>query len=575
VLQPDALYQNLRCDLQDYLGQGLDSLMGTGIYPSTLSVQEYAALALSNSFLKKYSGTVDVKADERALDKFLHSNSLCQEWTLQLDSSLDEILFGGFKSAVYEFFNPGGYQLEFDPFVCARNGATGPGSSLGSRGTDFYTKLFDSPLSCTDRSLYNVYSRSINSSPSWALAEKSRQSRYGDCVLCEGNRLSFVPKTTEISRVICTEPVLNMYFQFGAKHILESRLRSKFGIDLATQPSANRELARLGSDGWGFSTIDLESASDSISVEMLRLVLPREVFNSLSKYRSPKTIHPFTGDGIQLHMFSSMGNAFTFPLQTALFSCVVCSVYRYLCIPMEKPADGPGNFGVFGDDIACLDVASRYVIRLLNILGFRVNMSKSFTEGPFRESCGSDYYHGRYVRGVYLRGNEPHEVASCINQLIEFSAVTGVSCPRTCRFLRQIIKGLVLLVPRWESDTAGLKVPLSFIQPKVDKNGSYAYYAWEAIPKRLKVGDSESIEIPYGEKRRLFNSDGLYIAFLHGGLNAMTITVRQDRVRYRRKRRIAPNWQYASHMPCETTRRLLQPVRANWKRWETAFYMSL
>ncbi len=39
----------------------------------------------------------------------------------------------------------------------------------------------------------------------------------------------------------------------------------------------------------------------------------------------------------------------------------------------------------------------------LQLCGFTVNSSKSFTDGPFRESCGHDYYKGIDIRPVYTK----------------------------------------------------------------------------------------------------------------------------------------------------------------------------
>jgi len=574
AIKPDVLYKSLCIDLQSQLDPRLHSLLGTGIMPPTLNSFEYACLSISNSLLKKLSEAKCETADASALNKFIESNLRSMNWELRLNTSQDEELYGGFKSAIYDFFNPDGYELDLSPDAAMRHGGVGPGSGIKANGTDFYTKLFSSPLSCTDLKLYRIYSRMISAFPTWTQAEKARSSEYGEAIICRGNRLCFVPKTTEISRVICVEPTLNMYAQLGMKHILENRLSSKFNINLAKQPTFNRELARLGSNGWGFSTIDLESASDSISTAMLKAILPRNVFRDLSYVRCPITVLPDQSE-LQLGMFSSMGNAFTFPLQTIIFTCIVCSVYRYLNIPIQKPSgEFHGNFGVFGDDICCVANATQLIYRLLDILGFRVNRNKSFFEGPFRESCGSDYYHGRIVRGVYIRGLEPHRLIASLNQLVEFSANTGVHLPKLCSALRAGLAGKLLPVPRWENDDAGWKVPLSFFKPRVDSNGSFIYKANTPISRQLSILE-DRVCSPFGEKKRFFNPDGLHISFINGTVNSMTISVRQSRVRYRRRRRIAPNWNSSKEVLNDTTRFPLRESWAHWKRWESAFYLSL
>jgi hypothetical protein len=57
----------------------------------------------------------------------------------------------------------------------------------------------------------------------------------GEVDIVEGNRLDFVPKNDDISRSICVEPTLNMFFQLGFADILNSRLKEFAGIDLENQ----------------------------------------------------------------------------------------------------------------------------------------------------------------------------------------------------------------------------------------------------------------------------------------------------------------------------------------------------
>jgi hypothetical protein len=565
----DALYSALVDDLRCYAGSA-SSLLGKGVYPTDLSRSQRAALSLSNSFLKKFMDRLDAGADRRARDKFLAANAKCAAWKPAAETPLDEHLLNGFKDRLWRFFQKGGYQREFGPDALCTRGRVGPGSSLLARGTDFYTKMFDSPLSCTSLTLYHWYNYACRLNPTWERAEEARKLKYGTAQVVQSSRLSFVPKTTEISRVICVEPTLNMWFQLAAYDELHDGLRRDFGIDLSIQPERNRALARLGSVGGGYTTIDLESASDSVSISMLEWALPKEVFRDLSKYRCSSVEMP-DRTVERLQMFSSMGNGYTFPLQTIIFAAVVCSVYHWLNIPIDKPkGDWHGNYGVFGDDIICLDSSSRLVIRLLGLLGFRVNESKSFSEGPFRESCGADFYHGQNVRGVYLKEISKPSIYAMINNLVEFTARTGVAVPKVLRLLRKMVPWTP--VPRWENDDAGIKTPLGFFRPRLDRNGSYAYYAWRPRPFELEI-EGDKVRVPRGFKQRCFNPDGLYIALLHGSLKSNAISVRHDRVWYVRRLAVAPNWFYASHRAPKTTE--TGEVSDDWKRWESAFYVNL
>lgn len=206
------------------------------------------------------------------------------------------------------------------------------------------------------------------------------------------NKITFVPKTARVHRTIAIEPLANGFVQKGIDAYMRFCLR-RVNIDLRDQ-SRNQEFARLGSlddSAEGFVTIDLSSASDSIAREVVRNILPPSWYEFLDSCRSKNfeldgVIHPF-------QKFCSMGNGFCFPLETLLFAaaCHACGCGR------------PGvDFTVYGDDIIVRKKHSAELLRLLGVLGFRVNPDKTFLEGPFRESCGADWYRGVDVRPFTL-----------------------------------------------------------------------------------------------------------------------------------------------------------------------------
>lgn len=265
-LNSHVLYQRLVSDVSVFLSD--EQINQKEIWPDA-SLKQRACHALIRSFYKKFVDMVEPTADQAALEKFLQVNSSCKEWVMNLETSWDEVLVGELKSSLYNFFYPGGLPLltGLDQFF--DRGRAGPGSSIGARGQDFYTKLFDSPLTSTSAALYKHYSSRLQYFPRWKAAEENRCLHHESNVLVAGSRLNFVPKTADISRLICVEPNLNMFYQLGLGAVLEDRLRNVFDISLASQPELNRELARVGSIFNSFSTIDLSSASDSMSMKML------------------------------------------------------------------------------------------------------------------------------------------------------------------------------------------------------------------------------------------------------------------------------------------------------------------
>jgi len=576
-----ALYSNLLADLAHVAR--LEDILADDVHPFA-SYREFACHALAHSFYKKYVGRKASNADKLAHDKFLSVNSDCLNYSLEMSSTWDEVLVGTLKDELYRFFYPSGMPLlnSIEQFVDA--GRAGPGTSISAKGTDFYTKMFDSKLSATSTDLYFAYKERVSLNPEWALAERFRWEHNGGCDRVEGSKLSFVPKTHDISRLICIEPSVNMFIQLGLGKILEGRLKSAFGIDLAVQPELNRNLARVGSLNDSYVTIDLSSASDSMSLRMLREFLPRHVLPWFEKTRSPRAWSPLLCEFVELGMVSSMGNGFTFPLQTAFFTCIVsaaarCRQHRLKRAKFDVLGSLAENYAVFGDDIIVDKAISGDVLRLLALCGFTVNADKTFVEGPFRESCGHDYYHGRNVRGVYVKSlRSVQDRVAIINNLNLWSATTGVSLSNTIKYLLSTVRGprgSMPFVPFAESEDAGVRVPFELlgVKPKRDVNtGAVKYRRFTSTPKRLTIGESEVL-VSAKEKYRRYNPSGLLIAMLHGSLRNCTITIRHDRCRYRAGWALTPYWDY---VPVQglfgSSSKELEDF---WLRWKSAVGANL
>lgn len=426
---------------------------------SDCSVSTVRSILMARSFLKKCTDELDPLADERALAKFVACNKLCATFSLKPSGLYEDVVV---NEVISYFDNVAftGPDLNLDLNLIKEGFGLGPGANLVAESYDFYTKLFDSKLSRTSESLYRLYRCAINDHPVWKEAELFRSSHRGD-VLVAGSKLSFVPKTSEVSRTICTEPTLNMLFQKGIGAFLEYRLKRDFRIDLSYQPVRNGGLAWKGSVDGSFGTIDLSSASDSISNSLIESIIPRYFVEWLKLARSPVTTLP-GGEELRLEMISSMGNAFTFPLQTMIFASLVVSCYRVLGIKPEYDARGPLNFGVFGDDIIVRSDAYDFVTRCLELFGFTVNVDKSFNNGSFRESCGSDYYAGYPVRGVYIKElKHETDVYSAINRVVRWSANSGIDTPSTLSHLKGMLPSKLgaCYIPLWCGDAEGIKTP--------------------------------------------------------------------------------------------------------------------
>jgi len=202
-------------------------------------------------------------------------------------------------------------------------------------------------------------------------------------------RLEFVPKSYKTYRSVVVEPVLNGMAQMAIGDFMTVQLR-KAGVDIRDQ-TLNQGLAREGSLTGALATLDLSAASDSIALELVYHLLPPDWAEFLSRFRTGHVVH--AGKRYTLQKFSSMGNGFTFPLETLIF----WGLTRAVC-------DSSETVSVYGDDIICPSGRYDEVTELLRCAGFAVNEKKSFHKGPFRESCGSDWYFGNAVRPHYPKG---------------------------------------------------------------------------------------------------------------------------------------------------------------------------
>lgn len=260
----------------------------------------------------------------------------------------------------------------------------GPGSTTGVRGVgSTVVEKFQQHMHLTTN-LY-PFCRSIMGSNWSDLNDHPRE-------IVKGSRFTTVPKTAKTDRGICVEPTLNVYLQKGIGAYIRERLR-RFGLDLDVQAEKNRIAAKRAYRD-DLCTIDLEAASDSISWVMLQRVMPTDWCHLLALSRSPST--KIEGNWVDLQKVSSMGNGYTFELESLLFLGLCRSL-----VPLDEWDD----VHVFGDDII---IPRKYVaslIEALNFLGFSVNRAKSFLEGNFFESCGTDWFKGVQVRPFYLKGS--------------------------------------------------------------------------------------------------------------------------------------------------------------------------
>jgi hypothetical protein len=299
------------------------------------------------------------------------------------------------------------------------------------------------------------------------------------------NRVELVPKNWKTSRTIACEPEGNLPLQLAFDTYAKRRLR-RFGIDLSNQ-SANREAAYAGSlDFSSYATVDFSAASDTISFNTVAWLFPWEWYSYLARVRSPNFRGAF-GYG-KYSKFSSMGNGSTFAIETLLFAAACHAV-------------GSKDFLVYGDDVIIEQKFLEDYERLTRFLGFRINTDKSFSTGPFRESCGLDVFSGVDVTPVYIRDIDNRKAVK--NHLINTMASIARPDGELAMYLLKLVKEWRLhSVPYQESTLSGIwLLPERARQLGTLRIKRYIYYSKSFIPKN---------------KRRPFvDSRGYYLWFLN------------------------------------------------------------
>jgi len=242
-------------------------------------------------------------------------------------------------------------------------------------------------------------------------------------------RVISVPKTMKTPRIIAIEPTAMQYMQQAlARSLLSavkenSFLSTAIGID---DQDPNRDLARRGSLTGDLATLDLSEASDRVSNQHVLAMFEDwpGLSQAIQATRSRKA--DVRGHGVQrLAKFASMGSALTFPIEAMVFlTIILLGIEREsgTLLTRKDLKKLSGRVRVFGDDLIVPRDNVLFVCDELETFGFRVNASKSFWTGRFRESCGKEYYDGHDVSIVKVRRVLPptRQYASEVIATVEF-----------------------------------------------------------------------------------------------------------------------------------------------------------
>lgn len=283
-----------------------------------------------------------------------------------------------------------------------------------------------------------------------------------------GNKVITVPKDATTNRVIAVEPGINMFFQKSIGDMIGKRLR-RCGVDLRYQ-SRNQELSRVGSIDSSLATIDLSSASDSIASNVVEALLPPRWWMLLDACRSHYGIR---GDApVKWEKFSSMGNGFTFQLESLIFYAVASCCAEYL-------SQDVNSVSAYGDDVILPNACFGLFSEMMVFYGFQINVKKSHFDSPFRESCGAHFFSGVDVKPIYLKGKV--DSVPAIFRLA--NAIRRLAHRHNSRYgcdlrFRKVFELLVSAIPK----------ALRFRIPEGLGDGGFISNFDEATPSRVKKG---------------------------------------------------------------------------------------
>lgn len=383
---------------------------------------------------------------ERAKAKFKETELACAATNIRLQT----LLYGSGVGVPKSVFNLaerarrrihkllGSRLSEHDFSVIRENMRYGPGSTTSISGDVTYGRKYTNRLldGTPDQIHHTLF-----------LALPGLKKTIDGFRVVNGSKCIFVPKDAKTHRSIAKEPDCGILLQKGIAALLRRRMRP--WLDLERQADVNRSLAaRAFIDG--LATIDLSSASDTVSQALVLYMLPTCWSELLKAARTPSI--EIDGELIHLEKWSSMGNGYTFELETLIFMALALEA-------ADSVDDHRGLVGTFGDDIIVPQEAAPILIETLEFLGFSVNLEKTFLGGSFFESCGADFFQGRPVRPFFVRKTDfsvsPQPWYILANRTRLFAERQKEGFGADVKFLPAWVRCFTAVKPAWR-----LKTPL-------------------------------------------------------------------------------------------------------------------
>jgi hypothetical protein len=238
-------------------------------------------------------------------------------------------------------------------------------------------------------------------------------------------RVMAVPKTLKGPRIIAIEPVCMQYTQQALSRYIIPKIE-RFNITSGhinfRDQNVNKSLAMESSKDRSLASLDLSSASDRVPLKLvLHMLKSTPILEPILACRSRHA--NLNGKILPLNKFASMGSALCFPVEAMYFFTVILTsllVKHKMSVTRRNIKKMSRRVYIYGDDIFIPVNEVESVITTLTEYYCKVNSTKSFWKGNFRESCGMDSYDGHDVTPTYVRRMFPNDRAST-NEIISLT----------------------------------------------------------------------------------------------------------------------------------------------------------
>jgi len=292
------------------------------VHPGNFATIAFATDYLRTSIFRKYEGygVPDMKPSSDDVTSYINNERKCHisnykffgGW-LRSDARLEAILYIASRK-ISQLLQ------EFDMKNVYDRAKWGPGSTLSLSGNNVsvFDKVSEKP-DCLTTALHHLYADLRSNDMLWMRMVLDLKVDGPCCYLQTDQlddmtaRLAFVPKDENSKRPITIESSEAVYCQLGIGIELRRVLRA-WGCNLNDQ-TRNQKLAKNAKD-LGLCTIDLKSASDLLSVGLVKRLLPPWFWSMLESCRSTLLEREVSEDEtVTTHImkYAGAGNGTTFP----------------------------------------------------------------------------------------------------------------------------------------------------------------------------------------------------------------------------------------------------------------------